>query len=373
MTQNHPLKIGIVCGEHSGDRLGAELITELKKTHDLNLYGVGGPKLEALGVSSLFNFSEINIMGLIDPLVNYRKLSQLRKSLIKIFTKEKIDFFIGIDSPDFNIGIHKALKTNHINKNIQIVSPSVWGWRQNRINPIKKYIDLTMCLFDFEHNFYKDHEHKSIHLGHPFSYLNKIDREIALHNKNLSSDKKYISIVPGSRKSEIQNMFPTYVEFMKKFSEKNKDHIFLIPVADNKTIELIQKFSKDLPPNFVIEQNSMNEFLSVSEFSVVTSGTATLESAILGCPTIICYKTNFFNYAIISRMLKVDNIGLPNLLLGKRYFDELLQNECTKESIYNASMDVSLLKEDSENIANILRAKLQGIGFENAAKEIFLV
>ena len=373
MTQNHPLKIGIVCGEHSGDRLGAELITELKKTHDLNLYGVGGPKLEALGVSSLFNFSEINIMGLIDPLVNYRKLSQLRKSLIKIFTKEKIDFFIGIDSPDFNIGIHKALKTNHINKNIQIVSPSVWGWRQNRINPIKKYIDLTMCLFDFEHNFYKDHDHKSIHLGHPFSYLNKIDREIALHNKNLSSDKKYISIVPGSRKSEIQNMFPTYVEFMKKFSEKNKDHIFLIPVADNKTIELIQKFSKDLPPNFVIEQNSMNEFLSVSEFSVVTSGTATLESAILGCPTIICYKTNFFNYAIISRMLKVDNIGLPNLLLGKRYFDELLQNECTKESIYNASMDVSLLKEDSENIANILRAKLQGIGFENAAKEIFLV
>ena len=154
MTQNNPLKIGIVSGEHSGDRLGAELITELKKTHDLDLFGVGGPKLEALGVSSLFNFSEINIMGLIDTLINYRQLSQLLKSLIKIFTEEKIDFFIGIDSPDFNIGIHKALKTNLTNKNIQIVSPSVWGWRQNRIKSIKKYIDLTMCLFDFEHNFY---------------------------------------------------------------------------------------------------------------------------------------------------------------------------------------------------------------------------
>ena len=142
MTQNHPLKIGIVCGEHSGDRLGAELITELKRTHDLDLFGVGGPKLEALGVRSLFDFSEINIMGLIDPLINYRKLSQLRESLIKIFTEEKIDFFIGIDSPDFNIGIHKALKTNLTNKNIQIVSPSVWGWRQNRIKSIKKYIDL---------------------------------------------------------------------------------------------------------------------------------------------------------------------------------------------------------------------------------------
>ena len=117
----------------------------------------------------------------------------------------------------------------------------------------------------------------------------------------------------------------------------------------------------------------MKDFLSISEFSVVTSGTATLESAILGCPPIICYKTNFLNYAIISRMLKVDNIGLPNLLLEKRYFSELLQNECTKESIYNASKDISLLKKDSENIANTLRAKLQGVGFENAAKEIFLV
>ena len=163
MTQNHPLKIGIVCGEHSGDRLGAELISKLQKTHDVNLFGVGGPKLEALGVNSLFDFSEINIMGLIDPLINYRRLSQLRKSLIKIFREEKIDFFIGIDSPDFNIGIHKALKTNSINKNIQIVSPSVWGWRQNRIKSIKKYIDLTMCLFDFEHNFYQDLDHKSIH------------------------------------------------------------------------------------------------------------------------------------------------------------------------------------------------------------------
>jgi lipid-A-disaccharide synthase len=117
----------------------------------------------------------------------------------------------------------------------------------------------------------------------------------------------------------------------------------------------------------------MKEFLSISEFSVVTSGTATLESAILGCPPIICYKTNFLNYAIISRMLKVDNIGLPNLLLQKRYFSELLQNECTKESIYNASRNISLLKENSENIANTLKAKLQGVGFENAAKELFLI
>ena len=169
MSQKKLLNIGIVCGEHSGDRLGADLITEIKQTFQVNLYGVGGPKLEALGIKSEFNFSELNIMGLIDPLINYRKLTKLRKNLINLFIDKNIDFFIGIDSPDFNMGLHKALKKNHTNKNIQVVSPSVWAWRQNRIKSIQDNIDLTLCLFNFEDNYYKKVGHKSLHVGHPFS------------------------------------------------------------------------------------------------------------------------------------------------------------------------------------------------------------
>ena len=150
MPTKSALNIGVVCGEHSGDRLGAGLIKEIKKNSDINLYGIGGPKLEELGFKSEFDFSEINIMGLVQPLINYRKLSKLRRSLIKLFIEKEIDLFIGIDSPDFNIGIHKALKNNHDNRNIQVVSPSVWGWRQNRVKPINKYIDLIKTETDLD-------------------------------------------------------------------------------------------------------------------------------------------------------------------------------------------------------------------------------
>jgi lipid-A-disaccharide synthase len=366
------LNIGVVCGEHSGDRLGAGLIKEIKKNSDINLYGIGGPKLEELGFESEFDFSEINIMGLVQPLINYRKLSKLRSSLIKLFIEKEIDLFIGIDSPDFNIGIHKALKNNHDNRNIQVVSPSVWGWRQNRVKPINKYIDLTLCLFNFEHNFYKKIGHNSLQLGHPFSQLKKFSNDAVLKKHNLEANKKYISVLPGSRESEIKYMLPTYIEFIKDHSLENKDYIYLVPAADRKLMESIKKSFDGLKLPVVIKENAMREFLSISELSIVTSGTATLESAILECPTIICYKTNFINYSIISRMLKVNNIGLPNLLLGKSYFVELLQNNFTKENIKQAIKDTLLLKDSPADIAETLREMLIGVGYSKAAQEITL-
>ena len=139
MSDENKIKIGIVAGEHSGDALGAELIKALKKNAKLEVCGVGGPKLESLGLQSIFDFSILHMIGLVDPILNYRKLIKARKKIIDTFINKKIDFFIAIDSPDFNIGIHKTLKKNNIAKNIQVVSPSVWGWRQGRIKKIKKY------------------------------------------------------------------------------------------------------------------------------------------------------------------------------------------------------------------------------------------
>jgi len=370
VSQGRPLNIGVVCGEHSGDRLGSGLIKEIKKHSEVNLYGVGGPRLEELGVKSEFNFSEINIMGLVEPLINYRKLNGLRNSLIKLFIDKKIDYFIGIDSPDFNMGIHKALKKNHNNKNVQVVSPSVWGWRQNRIKPIKKNIDLTLCLFNFEDEFYRRAKHKSLHLGHPFSELYQADKFNVIKKYQLSEDKSFISIIPGSRKSEIHYMLPTYIEFIKEHSKENKEYIYLLPVADEELMKQIKESFNDLNLPVIIREGAMQDFLSISDISIVTSGTATLESAVLGCSPIICYKTGFLNYSIISRMLKVDNIGLPNLLLGKRYFSELLQNDCTQDNIRrNFKQTLSLVK-DSNDIADSLRKALSGVGYSKAAKEI---
>ena len=364
------LNIGIVCGEHSGDRLGADLINEIKHTFQVNLYGVGGPKLEALGVKPEFNFSELNIMGLIDPLINYRKLTKLRKNLINLFIDKNIDLFIGIDSPDFNMGIHKALKKNHTNKNIQVVSPSVWAWRQNRIKSIQDNIDLTLCLFNFEDNYYKKVGHKSLHLGHPFSKLQKSDVGQVYSQYKLDESKEYISILPGSRKSEINNLLPTYIDFIKEYSKRNQNYFFLIPAADKKSFKLIDKHLTDYDLPVLIKENAIRDFLSISNLSITTSGTATLESAILECPPIICYKTNFFNYLIISRMLKMKDVGLPNLLLGDRKYSELIQSDCNVANIIQAAEEIQENTPENSKYAELLRNTLIGKGNSEAAKVI---
>ena len=186
---------------------------------------------------------------------------------------------------------------------------------------------FTFCLFNFEDNFFKKNNHNSLHVGHPFANLNPTDKEIIFKKYNLNSIKKYISILPGSRNSEIASMSKTYIDFIKEHCSINKNFFYLVPAVDKKSLITLQKlfYKEDLP--VLIKENAIRDFLSISEFSIATSGTATLESAILGCPPIICYKTNALNYAIISRMLKVDKVGLPNLLLNEDIYIELIQNK----------------------------------------------
>ena len=238
-SQKPIIKVGVVCGEHSGDRLGAKIISSLKNTHKVELFGVGGPKIINQGLNPIFNFEKLHVMGLIEPLLNYRELKYLRKKIINLFIKEEIDYFIGIDSPDFNIGIHKALKNIGKTKNIQVVSPSVWGWREGRIKHIKNYIDLTMCLFNFEDNFYKKKKLPSIHIGHPFSDLYTTNEEKVFQKYSLDSQNQFVSILPGSRKSEIRDLLPTYIDFIKIHSKKNENYEYLIPASDQEILELI--------------------------------------------------------------------------------------------------------------------------------------
>ena len=368
MNSKPILKVGIVAGEYSGDRLGTKIIKSLAKTHDIELYGVGGPKLIKQGLKPLFDFKKLHVMGLIEPLLNLRELIKFRKLLINLFIEKEIDYFIGVDSPDFNISIHKALKLKNTCKNIQVVSPSVWVWRENRIKDIKKYIDLTACLFNFEDNFYKKKNLPSIHVGHPFSKLFPKNKEIVFKNFNLDPSKKFVSILPGSRKSEIKNLLPTYIEFIILHSSKYSHYEYLIPASDNQSLDMIKK---DIPPDLpvVVGINCTKDFLSISDFSVVTSGTATLESAVLGTSPIICYKTNPINYFIISRMLKIDDVGLPNLLLGKRKFPELIQRSCNAKSILDAAESIKN-NNDAENISITLRNLLIGLSPEESAQKI---
>ena len=160
------LKVGIIAAEHSSDRLGAKIIESLQDIFEIDLYGLGGPEVNAnqIVTPNGIDYHDLHVMGLIDPLFKLPKILLNRRKLLKLFISNNIDIFIGVDSPDFNIFFHKKLKLNNV-KTVQIVSPSVWGWRENRINAIEAYIDLTMCLFKFECDFYSKKKYAKLFFG----------------------------------------------------------------------------------------------------------------------------------------------------------------------------------------------------------------
>ena len=365
------LKIGIIAAEHSGDRLGAKLIESLQEIYAIDLYGLGGPEVSAYSIFTPLgiDYQDLHVMGLIDPIINLPKLLSIRKKLLNLFLKNDIDIFIGVDSPDFNMFFHKKLKPNKV-KTIQVVSPSVWGWRENRIKAIQAHVDLIMCLFKFECDFYNKKNMQSFFLGHPFGQLQPKKTEDIISKYNLDTSKDFVSILPGSRASEISQLMPIYIESAKKLFELNQNIYFLIPAANKKLAKMIGSLDgmNDLPHKLSI--GSAQDFLSVSTISIVTSGTASLEAAVLGSVPIICYKTNKLNYAILSRLLKTPFVGLPNLLLQEHIFPELIQHDLSPSSIVNSFSDISSQSEQYQSYLSKINDSMQGEGFKVAAKKI---
>lgn len=365
------LKVGIIAAEHSGDRLGSKLLESLQNSFEVDLFGLGGPQVNSSKIVTPqgIDYKDLHVMGLIDPLINLPKILSIRKKLLNLFMSNKIDIFIGVDSPDFNMFFHKKLKLQNI-KTIQVVSPSVWGWRENRIHAIQAHVDLTMCLFKFECNFYDQKNMQSFFLGHPFSQLKPGKIHEAISKYGLDSSNSFISILPGSRESEISQLMPVYVEAAKKLSEMNPNAFFLVPAANKKLAEMIEstKGMKDIP--HIIAVDAAQDFLTLSPISIVTSGTASLEASVLGSVPIICYKTNFFNYAILSRLVKTPFVGLPNLLLQAHVFPELIQNDLTPDSIVNSFLKISSDPTQYQMHLSNMNESMQGEGFEAAAEAI---
>ena len=365
------IKVGIIAAEHSGDRLGSKLIKSLENIFEVELYGLGGPEVNANTISSPpdIDYKDLHVMGLIDPLINLPNILSIRKKLLNLFVSKEIDIFIGVDSPDFNMFFHKKLKQKNV-KTIQVVSPSVWGWRENRIKSIQAYVDLTMCLFKFECNFYSEKNMQSFFLGHPFSQLSQKSREELILKHSLDASKDFISILPGSRASEISQLMPVYVAAAKKLYSLNSNRYFLIPAANTKLAEMIQstKGINEIP--FQLSIDSAQDYLALSSISIVTSGTASLEAAVLGSVPIICYKTNKLNYAILSRLVRTPYVGLPNLLLQEHIFPELIQNDLSSDSIVNSFSKIVSKPEQYQSYLPDIKNSIRGEGFEVAANAI---
>ncbi len=329
-----PLRIGIVVGEVSGDKLAAQLISELQKQHrDLEVFGIIGPELATLGCNPLFPMEKLEVMGFIEPLLRLYSLIKIRRWLLKYFLAEPPDLFIGVDAPDFNLGLEKKLRAAGI-PTVHYVSPTVWAWRQGRVKLIKQAVDLMLSIFPFEEDFFKKHNVPVKFIGHPAA------DQIPLETDGGGS--KTIAILPGSRNSEIKNHAALYLATAKICYTRDPELLFTIPVVKEqhkKQIEELQeKIAPELPLTISVGQSGT--VIEAADIVLVTSGTATLEVMLYKKPMVVAYKTNWITYQIIKRLIKVPYISQPNLIANKLLVKEFIQSDATKENLSDELSDL---------------------------------
>jgi lipid-A-disaccharide synthase len=337
-------RVGIVAGEASGDILGAGLIRALREHYpDLQVEGIGGPLMEAEGCHSFFPQDRLAVMGLIEPLKRLPELLKIRRYLREYFLANPPDVFVGIDSPDFNLSLEESLRTTGI-KTVHYVSPSVWAWRQGRIKKIARAADVVLTLFPFEEKFYQDRAARypslrAVCVGHPLAdsiplVSNGAVARIAL---SIVPTATVIALLPGSRAGEVARMGRLFFEVARWCVAQKKDLSFVVPAAnaDRKAqLTAILADYPDLPVHLIDGQSQ--QCMAASDAVLMASGTTALEAMLLKKPMVVAYKMARLSYAIISRLLKVPYVSLPNLLANKKLVPEFLQKAATVENLGNA-------------------------------------
>ncbi|WP_179993233.1 MULTISPECIES: lipid-A-disaccharide synthase [unclassified Acinetobacter] len=345
--QNRKLKIGIVVGEVSGDTLGAKLIRSFREQGiDAEFEGIGGPQMLAEGFKSYYPMDILSVMGIVEVLKDIKKLFAVRDGLVETWTKDPVDVFIGIDAPDFNLRLSKTLKQKQLPiKTVQYVSPSVWAWRQGRVHGIKASIDLVLCLFPFEKAFFKKWDVPAAFVGHPLASQLPLNNDLAEAQAELGLDpaQKYIALLPGSRRGEIERLGPLVLDAAKILHQKYPDYTFLIPAIDEmrkQQIEnLLAQYPDSLKAHIRLMENTSSEskigrqVMNASNIIALASGTATLEAMLLHRPMVTFYKLHWLTYQIAKLLVKIPYFSLPNIIAGKKVIQELIQSEATPENL----------------------------------------
>jgi lipid-A-disaccharide synthase len=352
-----PLSFGIVAGEKSGDILGASLILEMRKRHpDVEFVGIGGDDMIAAGCRSMFEMDRLSVMGFVEPLGRLPELFGIKRQLREYFIANPPLAFIGIDAPDFNLRLESELHNVGI-KTVHYVGPSVWAYRAKRIVAIKKAVDLMLTLFPFETQIYKDHDIKVACVGHPLAdEIGFTDaKEQTRSELGIAQDAKVIALMPGSRSGEITRLAPIFFGAAIKSLQRNPSLRFLIPCssADNRRLvgDIMRQLGLLSGEQFCLLDDS-RQAMSAADFVVMASGTATLEALLLRRPMVICYKLAALTFAIASKMVKIPNVGLPNLLAGKRLVPEYLQGQVTVDAV---SEEIIKFVSEPESTAAMLK------------------
>ena len=351
------VRIAMVAGEASGDLLGGLLIAALKKKlPDAEFVGIGGPRMQAQGFNAWWPIDKLSVMGYIDALKNYREIAGIRRQLKKRLLAERPDIFIGIDAPDFNLGLETELKAAGI-KTIHYVSPSIWAWRSGRIKKIGRAVNRLLALFPMEPPLYEKENIPVTFVGHPLADIIPLETSKAAVREKLSLPREVpvFALLPGSRKGELEKMAATFVQTAKEIRANFlPDAQFVVPLTTRETrlqfeTAIHAEQAADIP--FRLLFGHAQDALGAADVSLVASGTATLEAALIKRPMVITYKMARSSYWIGKRLVKSPYVGLPNILAGRCVVPEILQDEATPQNLAAALVKLYEDKENAEAVA----------------------
>lgn len=334
--------IGVIAGEASGSALGADLIRALnRRRDDLRFVGVGGDDMAEAGAELWLPARELAVMGLAEVIRHLPRLLRHRRMLRQRFHAAKLDVFIGIDLPDFNLSVARWLRARGI-PTLQYVSPSVWAWREKRVAGIARSVDEVLCLLPFEPDFYASHQVAARFVGHPLAdqIPEALPQAPARERLGLGSTDRVVAVLPGSRRGEIERTADVFAAAMARVRASLPDTRIVVPVADAPLgAELRARFAAQLPEDAVLWlDRQASDAMAAADTVLLASGTATLEAMLIGRPMVVGYRLAATTSYLIRRLnlVKVAHFSLPNLLADAPLVPELMQEALTAEAVGDA-------------------------------------
>ncbi len=334
-------RLAMVAGEASGDLLAGLLMGGLRsRWPGLKAMGIGGPQMAAQGFEAWWPHHKLAVRGYVEVLRHYREIAGIRRQLIARLSRERPDAFIGVDAPDFNLHVEATLKAQGV-KSIHFISPSIWAWRGERIEVIRKAVDHVLCVFPFEPALYERAGIAATYVGHPLADAIPLEvpRAASRALLGLREDDVVVALLPGSRRSEIEYIAPRILAAAARMQVLRPGLRFVLPVSAGLR-SLVQPMVAQAAPGVGIEllQGRSHEALAACDVTLVASGTATLEAALFKRPMVIAYAMNWLSWQLMRRKGYQPWVGLPNILLRDFVVPELLQDEASPDQLARATL-----------------------------------
>jgi lipid-A-disaccharide synthase len=338
---NASRRVALVAGETSGDLLAGLLLQGLKgRWPDLSAGGIGGPAMARQGFEAWWPSEKLAVRGYVEVLRHYREIAAIRAQLRQRLLRERPDAFIGVDAPDFNLDLESALRSAGL-KTVHFICPSIWAWRPERVEKIRRSADHVLCIFPFEPDLLARHGIAATYVGHPMANVIPLvsDRPAARRALGLPEDARVVAILPGSRRSEVQYLARRFFDAALRMRVRRPDLRFVVPAVPSLR-DAIAAHARDagLDDVLIVEGRS-HEVLAACDVTLIASGTATLEAALFKRPMVIAYNMHWLSWTIMRRKQLQPWVGLPNILSGEFVVPELLQDAATPDALAEATLD----------------------------------